>query len=317
METMWCSSFKNLQWCLNACDFFLLAQALFGPWWKRSSQKNRTMMTAAQRRRPPSRPTPPTVTLGQCVLLYTLAYMSPAVFIDSPPSDSFCIFPPWWSPRFQMLRTISFMLHVSISSHLNPLQTPCVNIIVHTEEHTSAMQCSVTIFSVCQSVCVWPLILPCPPPNPSDSAWTVRVTAVTARAARVETLPHPHRNTTPPITKWVIQTSFQRLLFNSIKRAWNRFKLFWRLSSYPTQIRQNRFSKQTQISVFFRLLQASDYKSVVLTVLSVPDNLMVSRYSFSPLSLFLILSVSCRFQAERVQIPHFAQRRCWRRDTTR
>ncbi|KAE8293970.1 Protein ENL YEATS domain-containing protein 1 [Larimichthys crocea] len=35
-----------------------------------------------------------------------------------------------------------------------------------------------------------------------DSAWTARVTAVTARTAPVETPPRPHRNTTPPITKF-------------------------------------------------------------------------------------------------------------------
>lgn len=50
---------------IDDVNWFAFFQAPCDLWWRRFSQKSQTMMTAAQRRRLPSRPTHPTVILGQ------------------------------------------------------------------------------------------------------------------------------------------------------------------------------------------------------------------------------------------------------------
>lgn len=193
-----------------------------------------------------------------------------------------------------------------------------------------------------------------PFPPPSDWAWTARVTAATARTAPVETPPLPHRNTTPPITKYVCShftarfemrrrprdarsvkdaPHFMMKLPSNILRLspWVRWVNIYFCGAEIFQcVRKHSFlrnsceefertsiekPKNIELSVNLNIFR---FLNVIVLCHKVNLSHIGAHSSFpsfpfsSPLS-----TVSCRFQAERAQIPPSARRRCWRRDTTR
>ena len=175
-------------------------------------------MTAARRRRPPSRRTPQTVTLGQslCSLHFLLKLHESMIYTEHA---------DWTVTLCPRARALNILCQPHFLSY-TILVYSCrfIFIFVSSTERLQALArkdwCWQCVLSVSLCVCaidLWPPLIPLP-----DSAWTARVTAVTARTAPVETPPRPHRNTAPPTTKWVTRASNSTLRFNwHIDRSWN------------------------------------------------------------------------------------------------